>query len=102
MSAIIQIENLSNNWLALGGGGGTTGVPGSLTQTGSFHLDTGDAASRGELILTNTLNDQTLELASLSGSGGSLKFWLRDLRERDDDERESENAHSDEKRRVCV
>ena len=74
-TGVNQIENLSNNWIALGGGGGTTGVPGSLTQTGSFHLDTGDATSRGELILTNTLNDKTLELASLSGTGNLRSDW---------------------------
>ena len=68
-------ETLGTNWLALGGGGGTTGVPGALTQTGSFHLDTGDAASRGDLILTNTLNDKTLELASLSGTGNIRADW---------------------------
>lgn len=74
-AGVNQIENLANNWLALGGGGGTTGVPGSLTQTGAFHLDTGDAASRGDLILTNTLNDKTLELASLSGTGNLRSDW---------------------------
>lgn len=74
-TGVNQIENLANNWLALGGGGGTTGVPGSLTQTGAFHLDTGDAASRGDLILTNTINDKTLELASLSGTGNLRSDW---------------------------
>jgi autotransporter-associated beta strand protein len=74
-AGVNQIENLANNWLAFGGGGGTTGVPGSLTQTGTFHLDTGDAASRGDFILTNTLNDKTLELASLSGTGNLRSDW---------------------------
>jgi autotransporter-associated beta strand protein len=74
-TGVNQIENLANNWLAFGGGGGTPGVPGALTQTGAFHLDTGDASSRGDFILTNTLNDKTLELASLSGTGNLRSDW---------------------------
>lgn len=74
-TGVNQIGNLANNWLAFGGGGGTTGVPGSLTQTGAFHLDTGDAASRGDFILTHGFNDKTLELASLSGTGNLRSDW---------------------------
>jgi autotransporter-associated beta strand protein len=70
-----QIENLANNWLAFGGGGGSTGVPGSLVQTGAFHLDTGDGISRGDFILTQAFNDKTLELASLSGTGNIRSDW---------------------------
>lgn len=74
-TGINQIENLANNFLALGGGGGTTGVPGAVTQTGAFHLDTGDSASRGDFIITHGFNDKTLELASLSGTGNLRADW---------------------------
>lgn len=73
--ATTAIETLAGNWLAFGGGGGTTGVPGSLVQTGAFHLDTGDAASRGDFILTQAFNDQALDLASLSGTGNIRADW---------------------------
>lgn len=73
--ATTAIEALGGNWLAFGGGGGTTGVPGAVTQTGAFHLDTGDAASRGDFILTNGINDKSLELASLSGTGNLRADW---------------------------
>jgi autotransporter-associated beta strand protein len=74
-TGINQIENLANNFLAFGGGGGTTGVPGAVTQTGAFHLDTGDSVSRGDFIITNGFNDKTLELASLSGTGNLRSDW---------------------------
>jgi autotransporter-associated beta strand protein len=73
--ATTAIETLGGNWLALGGGGGTTGVPGAVTQTGAFHLDTGDATSRGDLILTNGFDDKTLQLASLAGTGSIRADW---------------------------
>lgn len=73
--ATTAIETAGGNWLAFGGGGGSTGVPGSLVQTGAFHLDTGDAISRGDFILTNAFNDKTLELASLSGTGNIRADW---------------------------
>jgi autotransporter-associated beta strand protein len=68
-------ETLSGNWLALGGGGGLGDQSGTLVQSGAFHLDTGDAESRGELILTQAFNDQTLELLSLSGTGSIRADW---------------------------
>lgn len=74
-TGVNQIENLANNFLAFGGGGGTTGVPGAVTQTGAFHLDTGDSVSRGDFIITNGFNDKTLELASLSGTGNIRADW---------------------------
>ncbi len=74
-TGVNQIENLANNFLAFGGGGGTTGVPGSLTQTGAFHLDTGDSVSRGDFIITHAFNDKTLELASLAGTGNIRSDW---------------------------
>lgn len=73
--ATTAIETAGGNWLAFGGGGGTTGVPGAVTQTGAFHLDTGDAASRGDFILTNGFNDKSLELASLAGTGNIRADW---------------------------
>jgi fibronectin-binding autotransporter adhesin len=69
------IESLGTNWLALGGGGGTTGVAGAVTQTGAFHLDTGDAASRGDFIVTHGFNSKTLELLSLAGTGSLREDW---------------------------
>ena len=74
-TGVNQIENLANNFLAFGGGGGTTGVPGAATQTGAFHLDTGDSVSRGDFIITNGFNDKTLELASLAGTGNLRSDW---------------------------
>ncbi|WP_193211264.1 beta strand repeat-containing protein [Luteolibacter marinus] len=73
--ATTPIESLAGNWLAFGGGGGTTDLPGSLTQTGAFHLDTGDDESRGDFILTQAFNGQALELASLSGTGNIRSDW---------------------------
>ena len=73
--ATTAVETLTANWLALGGGGGTTGVAGAVTQTGAFHLDTGDAASRADFIVTNGFNDKTLELLSLSGTGSIREDW---------------------------
>jgi autotransporter-associated beta strand protein len=66
---------LPGNWLALGGGGGDAANPGTLVQTGSFALDTGDETSCGALILTQGLNNQTLKLNSLSGTGSIRADW---------------------------
>lgn len=64
--------NFSNNWLAFGAA--------SLTQTGSFHLDTGASlTNRGELIITDGWGDGTtkpkLALASLTGFGDFRSDW---------------------------
>jgi autotransporter-associated beta strand protein len=66
---------LPGNWLALGGGGGDAANPGTLSQTGSFALDTGDENSCGALILTQGLNNQTLKLNSLRGTGSIRADW---------------------------
>ena len=42
-AAIPTVGTASGNWLAFGGGGGAASDNGTLTQTGSFALDTGDA-----------------------------------------------------------
>ena len=74
--ATTAIEGPGSNWLALGGGGGvTTGAAGAVTQTGAFHLDTGDATSRADLILTHGWNGKSLQLASLSGTGSLRADW---------------------------
>ena len=42
------------------------------------------------------------ELLRLSGSSSRLKLRFRNMRGRDDDERQSENAHRDEERRIGI
>ena len=66
---------LPGNWLALGGGGGAASAVGTLSQTGSFALDTGDATSCGALILTQGLSGQFLKLNSLRGTGSIRADW---------------------------
>jgi autotransporter-associated beta strand protein len=74
-ATIPPLGSLPGNWLAFGGGGGDAANPGTLSQTGSFALDTGDQTSCGALILTQGLNNQTLKLNSLSGTGSIRADW---------------------------
>jgi autotransporter-associated beta strand protein len=74
-ATIPPVGTLPGNWLALGGGGGDAANPGTISQTGSFALDTGDETSCGALILTQGLNDRALKLNSLSGTGSIRADW---------------------------
>ncbi|MBN8458180.1 MAG: hypothetical protein J0M04_10110 [Verrucomicrobia bacterium] len=77
-AAIPAIGILSTNWLALGGGGGQGSNNGTLVQTGSFSLDTGDATSCGSFVLTHAFAGQYLKLSSLSGTGSVRSDWGAD------------------------
>lgn len=74
-ATIPAMGNLSGNWLALGGGGGAASDVGTLAQTGSFALDTGDSTSCGSFILTQGLNGQFLKLNRLQGTGSIRADW---------------------------
>lgn len=77
-AAIPTIGTLSTNWLALGGGGGQGSNNGTLVQSGSFSLDTGDATSCGSFVLTHAFAGQYLKLNSLSGTGSVRSDWGAD------------------------
>lgn len=74
-AAIPATGSLPGNWLAFGGGGGAASDPGTIAQTGSFALDTGDEVSCGALILTHGWSGQALKLNSLQGTGSIRADW---------------------------
>jgi autotransporter-associated beta strand protein len=74
-ASIPAVGTLPGNWLAFGGGGGAASDNGTLVQTGSFALDTGDSSSCGAFILTHAFSGQSLKLNSLSGTGSIRTDW---------------------------
>ena len=74
-ATIPAVGSLTGNWLALGGGGGAASAIGTLTQTGAFALDTGDATSCGNYILSQGFSGQFLKLKNLQGTGSIRADW---------------------------
>lgn len=74
-ATIPAVGGVTTNWIALGGGGGAASDLGTLVQTGSFALDTGDASSCGGLILTQAWSGQFLKLNRLQGTGSIRADW---------------------------
>jgi len=74
-ATIPAVGSVTTNWIALGGGGGAASDLGTVVQTGSFALDTGNATSCGCLILTQAWSGQFLKLNRLQGTGSIRADW---------------------------